>query len=326
MQRKKIILTGIIFFVALSLLIWGVAYLRGNSYFKGQRTYYAMYDQVGGLNVGSPVTIKGYKIGQINEIEFSDNVGSHVIVSFDIKKDFKIPKGSKAQIFNVDVMGTKGLRIIPSNQNKFYAPGDTLKSSIEVSMLDNISNELQPLMKKTEQFMKTLDTATKILTKLVVENKQDINLTISKISSLACSLDAIGKTLEEMTDKPNGKIYRIVDELESVSNMLKNNSPQLSNAIHNLSSISDSLVASNLKQTIKQTKKLVDDLDLTIKNINEGKGSLGKLSTNDSLYNSLNEATKSLKNLIIDIQKNPRKYLRMSIIDLSSNKTEVKEK
>ena len=80
MQKKTVILTGLVFILTLSLFIWGIAYLKGKSLFKKQRLYYAMYDQVGGLNVGSPVTIKGYKIGQINKIDFSDNIGSHVIV------------------------------------------------------------------------------------------------------------------------------------------------------------------------------------------------------------------------------------------------------
>ena len=47
--------------------------------------------------------------------------------------------------------------------------------------------------------------------------------------------------------------------------------------------------------------------------IERGEGTLGKLTTDDSLYVNLNHAVANLNQLTTDIRANPRKYLSVSV-------------
>ncbi len=62
----------------------------------------------------------------------------------------------------------------------------------------------------------------------------------------------------------------------------------------------------NLKSSLEKTSLLMG-------NLNEGKGSAGKLLTNDSLYTNLSSSLASLNELLEDMKANPRRYVHFSI-------------
>jgi phospholipid/cholesterol/gamma-HCH transport system substrate-binding protein len=45
----------------------------------------------------------------------------------------------------------------------------------------------------------------------------------------------------------------------------------------------------------------------------EGTGTLGKLSTDPSLFNNLRDSSQSLKEFLVEFRKNPRKYLQVRV-------------
>ena len=52
------------------------------------------------------------------------------------------------------------------------------------------------------------------------------------------------------------------------------------------------------------------NLQLIINDLNEGKGSLGKLLKDESLYDNLNEVVDNTNELINDVKENPTKYVK----------------
>ena len=78
---------------AILLLIYGYSFLKGSDLFSNERTFYVSYDNVAGLTVSAPVTINGYVVGQVNKIEFENDLGG-LLVTFSINKDFNFSKNS----------------------------------------------------------------------------------------------------------------------------------------------------------------------------------------------------------------------------------------
>jgi phospholipid/cholesterol/gamma-HCH transport system substrate-binding protein len=54
-------------------------------------------------------------------------------------------------------------------------------------------------------------------------------------------------------------------------------------------------------------------MDLLLKNINAGKGSLGQLAVNPALYNNANTTLAQGGSLVTELRKNPKKYLTVHV-------------
>jgi len=317
MERKKVILIGFITVFTLFLLIWGVNFLKGINIFHKDKFYYTTYNVIDGLKIGGPVTYKGYKIGQIKRIEFSDDIGSEIIVTFIISKDFKIPIDSKAEIYSVDLLGSKGIRIVSSEKTTFHNPGDTIISTVSIGMLDEITGQLDPLKEKTEKLMTSIDSLAVVINQLVLKNEELISSSISNINAMTKNFNAVSIELNKMITSPTGKVNIILSDLQIISTTLKNNEKNLDRAIKNFANISDSLASADLAFTIAKTNEVLTNLnDITFK-INSGQGTIGQLLNNDTLYNNIELLTDKLNLLIDDIKDNPKKYFKLSVIDMS---------
>jgi phospholipid/cholesterol/gamma-HCH transport system substrate-binding protein len=47
--------------------------------------------------------------------------------------------------------------------------------------------------------------------------------------------------------------------------------------------------------------------------MDQGQGTLGKLSTDPTLYNNLSETSKSLRDFVTEFKKSPKKYLTLKV-------------
>jgi phospholipid/cholesterol/gamma-HCH transport system substrate-binding protein len=62
-----------------------------------------------------------------------------------------------------------------------------------------------------------------------------------------------------------------------------------------------------------QLKSLTDRLDLLAKRLNDGEGSLGQLLKDRQLYENMNGAVNDVRSLIVEIKKDPKRYLNVRI-------------
>ena len=93
--------------------------------------YYAVYDEIGGLEKNNKVFINGYRVGQVGEIIFNSKEGGSLTVILGIQKDFKISLNSTAVLYDSDFMGTKAIQIDLSGEDGFHEPGDTLVAQVK---------------------------------------------------------------------------------------------------------------------------------------------------------------------------------------------------
>ena len=78
---------------ALSVLYWGINFLKGIDVFNKETVYYAVYDKIEGLTVSNPVQINGYTVGNVRDINLlSDNSGRIVVSIYLTGENFKLPR------------------------------------------------------------------------------------------------------------------------------------------------------------------------------------------------------------------------------------------
>ena len=168
--------SGFIFLLAIVTLVYGLKYLKGLNVFQTNKPYYAIYSDIDGLQVGSSIRLNGFNVGIINDIQlYSEN---NLIVTLNIDKLDSVPENSICKIVNQDLMGTKGVSLILGKSSVFSTPGDTLLSSIENSLQDEVNAQILPLKNKAEGLIGSVDSLLTIVTAVLNKTQEIIFQTV----------------------------------------------------------------------------------------------------------------------------------------------------
>ena len=311
------------FFAALMIfaLIWGINYLKGKQIFQSSIVYYGVYNRIDGLQETSPVLLNGFKIGIVENINLMEGIQPKILVQFALDKDVKLPSSTIAQIYSSDLMGSKAIRLIPSESRTYHKSGDTLTTSIEGDIKEQVSMQVLPLKKKAEALMADMQEAIEMIKLIFNENTRDnLATSISNIKQTVDNLESATGTIDTIMRNQKGRVEHIIINAESISSNLKSKNAQLSNIINNFSSISDTLAKTSFSSTIAETNNALKSFNSVMNRISNGEGSLGLLIKNDSLYNNLDSAAKHLDLLIKDVNKNPNRYVHFSVFSKKDNK------
>ena len=292
---------GFVALLAIVALFIGVNYLKGLDVLNPSRKFYAKYENIGGLKVGSSVFVNGYQVGMVSNIDLLANENQQLLVTISIEKDFDIPKNSILKIVNQDLMGTKSVNLILGDAASFAVDEDTLISGMEGSLQEEVSAQILPLKIKTEELIGSIDSVMKIITAILDKDARE---------NLSNSLQSLDQTFLLM-NQTMIKVNQIVDQNdERISSIVKNleaNNDEITNILKNFSNISDDIAQSNIKN-------LLTSLSAASKKINDSEGSLGMLINDKDLYLNLEKSSKELEALIKDIKANPKRYVSFSII------------
>ena len=316
MRFAKEIKVGLLIIVASALLYLGLNYLKGNNPFKQEIFYFVKYKKIEGLELSSPVTINGVKVGKVKQINFQGNDIRNIIVKISLSNNYQIPDSSTARIYSLDLMGSKGIQIVLSDNEKFYTVGDTMLSSIEMNLSEQVSAQVAPLKKKTEELMGGIDS---ILVKIEYifnkTNRANIDKSFEAIKRTFQNLERTSVTLDTLMTNEKHRLHNIFVNIESITSNFKDNNEKLSSIIDNFDNLSDSLSKAEIVSTINNANNALISVNTILTKIEKGEGSMGMLINNDSLYNSLNNSAEDLDKLLIDLRENPKRYLHYSVFD-----------
>jgi len=305
---------GIVSIVVVFILILGVSYLKGTNIFKNNITLYALYQNIDGLQIGAPVSVSGYKVGSVTNIDLLIKNNNNLLVTVNIEKELVIPKESILKIVNQDLMGTKGVRLIFSDNSINAISGDTLNSSLESSLQEEVNAQILPFKRKAEELIVSIDSVMMIITAVLNKDaRKDLSKSIESLGETFSLMSSSMKKVDAIIDDNEEKISNIIFNLESILNNIEESNSNVNNILSNISLISDSLSNSNLTS-------LINNFNLLMTQINSKEGSAGLLVHDDKLYHNLEKTTKELSELIKDIKDNPKRYINFSLIKRSNNK------
>lgn len=319
--------TGLLTLVTLAAFIWGYNFLIGRNVFKSQRIFYAQYENVAGLMTANSVTINGLQVGQVNKMYFHSKKPGLVVVEILMSSDVPVPINSMARIYSSDLLGTRGIMILPGDSPKLAVDGDTLVSETQLSLKDELNDMVEPIMKKTGELMTSFDTILASLND--VFNKQTRDNLISTVTSLKNTIQNLEhstQTVDTLVSSQKTRLSVIIANVESISENLKNNNGNLSRILGNVALLSDSLAQVDVSGTMKNVNNAIAGLNSIVQKVEHGEGSLGQLVNNEKVYNELESASKGLNLLLEDMRLNPGRYVHFSVFGKNPNKKQYQEK
>lgn len=319
MKVSKEFKVGLLVVLGILLLYVGVNFLKGNSIFGENREYYAVFENANGLKTSNEVQIHGVKVGMISYVGLNQDNSQQIIVKYIITDDeLLIPVGSTVQLISSDFLGTKALELELNMEmvanDEYIKVGDTLKSSVEIGIADQINQELLPLKRKTEELIGSVEGIILSINSFwdtsaaftIDESLYEFRDGIAKFGDLANSLTVLIENETKVVDE-------VLQNTKSITSNLASKSGEINRTIDNIAAISDTLASTDIKSVIYETQLTLIELNAVLTKVNNGEGSLGMLLHTDSLHNELIETNQSIQNLLEDMEANPNKYVHFSV-------------
>lgn len=144
MKHAREIKVALLAAVSLFLLYFGFNYLKGKNVFKAVTEYRGVYDNANGLVEQAAVFVRGYKVGQVEQITYDFNRDSAFTVVIAISNDIHLPKGTRMAMIQNGLLGGTAIElIIPSNSTaELYKENAILPTTVIPGMLDKVQGEL----------------------------------------------------------------------------------------------------------------------------------------------------------------------------------------
>ncbi|MEL7268237.1 MAG: MlaD family protein [Bacteroidota bacterium] len=312
MKLTREIKTGIVVLTGIVAFVFGLSYLKSSPFFEDSKTFYAVYNHVGGLQAGTQVTINGFKVGNVTNIRFKDDSGK-LLVTFSINNDFQFSKNSKAELYDTGIIGGKGIQINPVFDGSPLArSGDTLISESKPGITELVQQKLTPLQMKVEGAVSHADTLLMNVNSILDEpTKLELKKGIVGLSELVQTFKKSADRLNMLLDENGGALDSSIKNIDSITT--------------NFAQISDSLNQAGLAETLADFQTTVTKLNAVLQKIENGEGSLGKFAQDEALYNNLAEASRELDLLLQDFRLNPKRYVNVSVFGKKQKEYELPE-
>ena len=281
----------------LAVLYWGVNFLKGENVFSNKRFFYAIYENVDGLTISRPVTVNGFKVGQVSAIEFNSIEDANLIVQVAIEENIFFSTDAILEIYDSDILGAKSLELKMIDGSQVAVSGDTLLGSIATGLTSEVTEQFGSVKVGLDQLIISFDK--------VLKEVKDLSNTANRI--LLSNEEKLSYTLES---------------IESISSTIEDQTANINNTISNISEFSDSLNSIDIVAFSDQMLIISEHIESVLNTLDSGDGSMQKLLNEDSIYNDLSNTIQSMDNLLNDIRNNPKKYVNISLWggDKKSNK------
>lgn len=302
MKYSKEIKVGFLALIGVMMSVFSYNYLKGINLFEKNRKFTVKYEKVDGLSASNPVTLNGFKIGKVQKINFNPNNTRELLVDIIIENDVLFPKTSLAELYETGLIGGKAIAIIPDykNDSTIASDGDLLKGVIKPGLTELVNQILPQVQLQIEALIKNAEIVLgNINTLFDEETKQELRSSIQDFSNLT-------KNLSETSDEISNLI---VNNSENLTNTIS----ELSKASSNIRTISDSISEEEVLKIASNLNELVSNLNTITRSLKDSEGTAGQLINDKSIYKNLENATNELNILIEDIKLNPGRYINFSV-------------
>jgi phospholipid/cholesterol/gamma-HCH transport system substrate-binding protein len=281
-SREAIV--GAIVTVAILVFIFGTMWLSGRS-LASDNLARIQFANVSGLKRASPVRVSGVNVGRVEKIEFID-VGK-VMVTASLPEQIRPRVDAEAKIVSVTLVGDYAVDFDPGRSGQVLAPGKVILGTQDLGLAGKAA-ELS-------------DRADSILIGAqAIVNKETAEQLRSMLTALEGTLKAAQRTMQIYGDSTRGPTAELTRTMASFRQLSERLDSTLANpALGRTLSRTDTLTGNLAAMTAR--------FDSTLAAINRGQGTLGKFATDSGLYYDMRDLSKSMKELLDELKKNPGK-------------------
>lgn len=302
---KKEIGIGLSVIVAILILIFGIEFLKGINLFRPANFYLAFYENVDGLDISAPVKVNGFKVGQVREINFDYDHPGHTEVVLALNKNLRLPIDSKAVISST-LMGEAYIEIDVGKAKEFIPVGGDVPTRKGSGLLDGLSEELMPKITRT---LTVVDSLLVNLNTIVADPA--LKTSVSNLEGISNNILTASDGLDRLM---NRQVPSIINNANGIVTNFNQVMYRVDTISGNLVLLTDQLNRMPLSQTVEGLNSTVSNLESFSAQLKNQNSTLGKLMNDPELYNRINNVAASVDSLIVDIKRNPKRYISIKLL------------
>lgn len=294
MKYAREIKVGVLATICLFLLFFGFNFLKGVNIFSPTNAYHGRFDNIHGLEEQAVVLIRGYKVGQVDNIDYDFSADSAFTIDISINRDIVLPQGTRMALIANGLLGGMAIELqLPDSSvsGESVAHGAFLPTTFVPGMMESLQGDL----------LAHVDAAVLNIDSLVSQVKgqlagNHIQSTLRNVDRISGDLTDVSSDLRHLM---NTKVPGIVDNADT--------------AVANLNAIIADIKEADLKATVARVDNAIDNVNGLITDVRSEQGTLGQLIYNKSLYNHIDATVISADSLLTDLKAHPKRYVHFSV-------------
>lgn len=282
---------GIFVILGIAGALFALFLLTDPSTFRGRYRISTVVEEAGGIRRGDPVQMRGVNIGRV----MGFNLGSEgVRITLEIEGEWEIPEDSRSRLAAGGLLGGRTVEVIEGTSTVLARGGDEIPGENVTGILDmpaDLGKDAKAVMARIQALLE--------------------EPTVDAIQGSAIELQGLLAQLSILAKEQGAEIAQLTASLNR-------SAAGLETAAGSGEDIAKAVArADSALFTVNQTSEVVlrasTALETILTRMEAGEGTLGQLSTNPALYDTLLETMETVRFLVTDIKEDPKKYFTLEI-------------
>jgi phospholipid/cholesterol/gamma-HCH transport system substrate-binding protein len=293
LSYKREVAVGSLVILAGVLFVIGTSWLSGRSLTADEDEFWRIqFKTAGNLKASSVVRISGVPVGKVERIRLED-VGK-VLVMVTLPDNIVPRVDAAAQIVAVGFVGDAAIEFNPGK-----APQRLARDRVIIgSQAGGLSDLAQTLGDRADSVL---------LGAQQIVNKRTADELYATLSALQGTLKAAERTMRvygNPDEGPTAQLTKTLGTLDQLSARLDSTlaNPALARTLNRTDTLTGNLASMTAQLTSTGAR-----LDTLLLNMNQGRGTLGKFTTDTGFYTDIRQLSQSMKELLDELKKHPGK-------------------
>ena len=332
-KRSNDFAVGLTILGAIVLIVGGTLWVKQADFGRNDLTVTARFRDVGGVRVGTPVMVRGVRAGRIEAMELSDS--AFVLARLALNPDVGLPLNPvvllnesslfgewQATITSRDAVGRDlevNRQLQETSRGGDVLPGATLPDiarltavagriagdvasvaeRVQVAFDDQAARELRLSVRSFSELSTILAQTVREQSNNLTTVSADVRGGVQSLTRSAELLKAVAERVDSSTAR--GEVRQIVDDAAEAARQLRETGRRLL------------VISEQLGRSQGRLESFIATSDSIARNIQSGKGTLGLMINDPTLYHSTDSVMRQLRILLDDVQRNPRRYINLRI-------------
>lgn len=258
--------------------------------FRGRYQIVTVVENAGGVRNGDPVQMRGVNIGRVRGFQLTPE---GVVIGLEIEGLWTIPEDSRARLVSGGLLGGRTVDVVPGSSPRragrgAVIPGELVLSAME--SVDDLGADVQGVLERVQALLS--------------------ESTVASIQGGAGEMEGLLRELREVVAGQRNELRSLTATLNRTAAELEETISGSAPPLQATLARADSAMA-RLTRTSEALDGAVASLRSVLERMDRGEGTLGRLSTDPTLYENLARASGSLAELATDLRENPGRYIRL---------------